>query len=253
MSSNTTDLSQPLTTKFGSRMDGKFQSGEQHKRWSGSECLEPVGHQFGMVQIVSRKFRRTSGFRELLMRCVGCGTERWISYDNLRAGKTRGCQSCSQKCGAPKWLLKRMEAARQRCTNPKETGYHRYGGRGIEFRFESVKAAAVWVVQHLGVHRDMEIDRINNDGHYEPGNLRYAPRKIQMANRRQSKVCAFHQFRQDHPEIRYADSTLRTLLYRGLTPEEIIARYHRKSDKPKGVYGTCSTADLDIVSLLPGN
>ena len=62
-------------------------------------------------------------------------------------------------------------------------------------------------------------------------------------------VAAMHKFRLEHPKIRYADKTLRNLFYMGLTPQQIIERYHRHSDKPKGVYGTFSTPDLEIASL----
>lgn len=237
-------------TKSGSKTDGKFQSGKQHPRWSGSLAAEMEGHRFGLVELVSRTFERRKGFRYVKVRCTQCRTEKWISYDSLRTGRSRGCQSCSQKCGAPKWLLKRLEAARQRCTNPKDDGYSRYGARGIQFRFATTTEAAVWVMTNLGLHRNLEIDRKNNDGHYEPGNLRYVTRPVNMGNRRDSKVLMFHQFREQYPEVRYADTTLRNLLYRGLAFQEIAERYYRKSDKPKGVYGTYSTADLDLVSQL---
>lgn len=173
-----------------------------------------------------------------------------VSYDNLRAGKTQGCQSCRQKCGAPAWLLRRMEAARQRCTNPNNVAYRNYGGRGIQFNFPSVKAAAVWVMENLGLHQHMEIDRKDNNGHYEPGNLRYASRRANTINRRRSHTKRFYQLRKDYPEVRYADNTLRGLLSEGLTDEQILQRWHTPSCKPKGVYGTYSTVDPEDASPL---
>jgi hypothetical protein len=142
-----------------------------------------------------------------------------------------------------------MEAARQRCANPNDAGYRRYGARGIEFQFASVAEAAVWVMENLGLHREKEVDRVNNHGHYAPGNLRWVTRRQNMANARGSHSKAFHLFRQQYPEIRYADNTLRNLLRRGLSFQEIVDRYNQPSDKPKGVYGTFSTPDPDIVSL----
>ena len=202
--------------------------------------------------MVSQEVHRTNGYRYVQVRCVGCSSTKLVSYTNLRKGATRGCQSCSQKCGAPKWLLHRMEAARQRCTNPNAAGYRWYGGRGIQFRFPTVAAAAVWVMQNLGLHRESELDRVNNDGHYEPGNLRWVSRKLNVANRSVSKAVAFHQFRQVHPEVKYADNTLRNLLCQGLTPEQIVERWNQPSCKPKGVYGTFSTADPEVASLRTG-
>ena len=174
---------------------------------------------------------------------------------NLR-GKTAGCRKCGRAAAkgrealrVPKWLYQRAQAAQQRCTNPNDASYAWYGGRGIEFRFKSPRAMALWVEENLGLHREMEIDRIDNNGHYEPGNLRYSTPAQNVANSRKAKVSAkFHAFRLKYPEVRYADATLRHLLLEGLTPEQIRERFYRPSCKPKGVYGTFSTPDQDIVS-----
>jgi hypothetical protein len=119
----------------------------------------------------------------------------------------------------------------------------------VTFDFPSVAEAAVWVAENLGLERHKELDRIDNNRGYAAGNLRWASRLQNMANRRGSHLKRFHTFRAKHPEIRYADSTLRQMMSLGLTDEEIVARYHRPSRKPKGVFGTFSTPDPDIVSL----
>jgi hypothetical protein len=76
----------------------------------------------------------------------------------------------------------------QRCNNPKDKGHHNYGSRGIKFNFDTILNGALWVMDNLGLHRHLELDRIDNNGHYEPGNLRYATRTTQQKNRRDSKV-----------------------------------------------------------------
>ncbi|WP_212751097.1 hypothetical protein, partial [Escherichia coli] len=63
-------------------------------------------------------------------------------------------------------------------------------------------------------------------------------------------VLAFHLFRQQYPHVRYADNTLKALLLKGLTAEQIVHRWAQPSCKPKGVYGTFSTADPTLVSQL---
>jgi hypothetical protein len=75
-------------------------------------------------------------------------------------------------------------AAKYRCTNPNADNYARYGGRGIQFRFESFEQ----FYQELGDRpAGMTLDRIKTDGHYEVGNVRWATKRTQNNNRAISK------------------------------------------------------------------
>jgi hypothetical protein len=80
-----------------------------------------------------------------------------------------------------------MTDAKKRCTNSKHKKFADWGGRGIRFNFKSIEEAARWVYKNLGPKPSPKhsIDRYpNNDGHYEPGNLRWATAKEQVANAR---------------------------------------------------------------------
>ena len=71
--------------------------------------------------------------------------------------------------------------AKCRCTNPNEPLWKYYGGRGIKFLFISFEEFFACVgPRPIG----MSLDRINNNGHYEPGNMRWATRSQQRRNRR---------------------------------------------------------------------
>jgi hypothetical protein len=72
-------------------------------------------------------------------------------------------------------------AAKGRCTNPNHKNYADYGGRGIEFRLSSIEL----FVAELGLCPPGEtLERINNDGHYELSNLKWATRRAQANNKR---------------------------------------------------------------------
>jgi hypothetical protein len=74
----------------------------------------------------------------------------------------------------------------KRCTNPSCADWPRYGGRGITVclrwrRFEDFLADMGQVPDNL------MLDRINNDGNYEPGNCRWTTWEEQMLNRRSNR------------------------------------------------------------------
>lgn len=205
-----------------------------------------------MVRISSMELILRGGRHYVQVKCSTCGAEKQIELHSLKRGMTKGCQACSQPRTIPRWLERRLTAMKQRCTNPNDKAFKNYGGRGIEFRFESVTSAGLWIMENLGLRKDLELDRIDNNGHYSPGNIRWASDQLQTANRRTStsRTTAFFELRVKYPEVRYADNTLRNML-KTLTVDQIVDRWHNgKSCKPKGVYGTCSTPAHDIVSLL---
>jgi hypothetical protein len=71
--------------------------------------------------------------------------------------------------------------ALRRCTNPNVDNYKDYGGRGIKFLFTSFEQ----FFAEIGPRPEgMTLDRIDNDGNYEPGNVRWATRSQQRQNQR---------------------------------------------------------------------
>lgn len=131
-----------------------------------------------------------------LCQCV-CGVYHVVDSGNLLNGSTRSCGCLAHeahpsqikaatihghhKGGKASITANSYDAAKQRCTNPKRPNYYRYGGRGIEFRFKSFKH----FLDVLGPRPSAKfsLDRIDPDGHYEPGNVRWATMSVQQRNK----------------------------------------------------------------------
>ena len=74
-----------------------------------------------------------------------------------------------------------------RCYNAKNIGFARYGGRGVTVceQWHDLRSFTDWIEQNLGPRpAGHSIDRIDNDGNYEPGNLRWATPRVQSRNKR---------------------------------------------------------------------
>ncbi len=74
-----------------------------------------------------------------------------------------------------------------RCLNPKEAHYSRYGGRGISFcpEWNEYVPFRDWALAN-GYAENLQLDRINNDGDYEPANCRFVTSQLNNWNRRDS-------------------------------------------------------------------
>lgn len=152
------------------------------------------GCRFGRLLVINfdRRELRKNGGPLLFWICkCDCGNKISCRAANLLSGRSTSC-GCGRIEAAiaantthalsksPEYLA--FYEAKRRCTDRKDKRWKYYGGRGIKFLFTSVEQ---WVPA-LGKRPTPQhtVDRRNNDGHYEPGNVRWATRKEQALNRR---------------------------------------------------------------------
>jgi transposase len=98
-------------------------------------------------------------------------------------------------------LARELDAARlawrdmiRRCTNPKLKCFANYGGRGIRVADEWVgKGGFERFLAHVGSRPSpvFQLDRVDNDGHYVPGNVRWATPIEQLSNTRRNRIITF--------------------------------------------------------------
>ncbi len=154
--------------------------------------------------------------------CINAMYRMWCNsvaaFIKSAKGKSKGCQSCSQPRQIPLWLEKRLTAAKQRCENPQDKGYHNYGARGIKFEFSSVTEAGLYLIKKYGLpKRELEIDRIDNNGSYARDNIRFVTHTENNSNKRCTVLSRFSQ--KYWPYVR---SVVIRNLSDGLSRKEII-------------------------------
>lgn len=86
--------------------------------------------------------------------------------------------------------------AKYRCTKPTDSRYSDYGGRGIEFRFDTFEE----FFAELGLRPSAShsVNRIDNNGHYEKGNVEWATKDTQANNTRANKFWTYQGKTQTH-------------------------------------------------------
>lgn len=148
-----------------------------------------IGQVIGKWTILSHQNIKKQKYRKTYFLCeCSCGTKSLIQTSRLIYKRVNSCKFCApKKHGFNKTpTLRSWNGAKNRCNNPNSKDYVNYGGRGIKFsplwdKFENFLA-------DMGIKPEgLTLDRINNDGNYEPGNCIWATISQQNSNQRKRK------------------------------------------------------------------
>lgn len=148
-----------------------------------------AGQRFGRLLVLGAI---TSGARVYWHCRCDCGNDTNVRADSLRNGAivSCGCQrleSVTTHGMHSTAIYRRWSGILARCFDPKNKGWERYGGRGITIceAWQDFQTFHDYVskLSHFG-EKGYTLDRIDNDGNYEPGNVKWSTAKQQQRNRR---------------------------------------------------------------------
>ena len=145
-----------------------------------------IGQKYGKLTII--KARRENRRIYVEAQCECNGNIKEYTYTCLKTGHTTscGCNVRTANGNSKKRLYQIWKHMQERCYNEKNSRYYDWGGRGIRVCDEwlnSFEAFETWTLAN-GYQDDLTIDRINNNGNYEPNNCRWTTMKIQNNNKR---------------------------------------------------------------------
>lgn len=160
-----------------------------------SNRMDLTGQIFTRLKVIKEVEKpahlKTNGGRYWLCKC-DCSTEAIVYQGRLRDGTSKSCgclakerriAGCTKhgRVGTREYYS--WNNMRNRCNNPKFAQYKDYGGRGINVckQWDSFNV----FYKDMGTRPEgTSIDRIDNDGNYEPQNCKWSTPKEQMSNRR---------------------------------------------------------------------
>jgi hypothetical protein len=205
----------------------------------GMKRADVVGQTFGFLTVIADAPDRHRSFRVQVVSCV-CGTIKTVSLNALRKGEIKSCgcmkvalgiaantrHGYSAKGGRAEYNA--WGSMRERCHNPRHHSYSRYGGRGITvcdwWRSDFANFLADMGPRPSPAH---SLDRIDNNGNYEPGNCRWATIDQQASNKRTNvKVSAFGEtlhMREWSRRTGLSASGIKRRLAHGWSPERALS------------------------------
>ncbi len=165
---------------------------------SPSKYIPEIGTKFSTLTVISESFIENKK-RRVYCKCI-CGKELKIRVSSLLDKTTKNC-GCLNKRNSTHNYAKHEDRSpeytvwlnlRQRCSNPNNSEYHNYGGRGIKVceRWDSFDN----FLKDMGFRptKNHSINRSNNNGDYEPDNCFWSTKKEQDSNKRNNNYIEYN-------------------------------------------------------------
>lgn len=204
-----------------------------------------TGEKFGKLTAIKPVGKNEQG--RYLWECLcDCGSTCTVCGTSLTSEKTQSCGCLKREKTAERLTTHGQHGTHiyniwcgmlQRCNNPNHTYYHNYGGRGI-------KVCERWLVFE-NFYEDVSqlphfnengytLDRIDNNGDYEPSNVRFVKKKTQARNRRTNTFVEYEGEQMTLAEVAEKSGINANTLYgrysRGKRGDELFKTVERKKD-----------------------
>lgn len=206
-----------------------------------------TGLKFNRLLVLKRVENNKNGQAMYLCKC-DCGKTIITRGNAVQGGHSKSC-GCLQKERVSKTFYKHGDSFERlyqiwadmnsRCVNNHYKYWHRYGGRGIkvcdEWKDEYLPFKE-WAISN-GYKENLTLDRVNNNGNYEPSNCKWVTRKEQANNRYTNRFIEFNgeikDMKQWSEAIGMGTKTLEYRLDHGWTVEDALTKPIDKRYSPK--------------------